>query len=163
MMSQLQTLILPVPSLRLARLAACNRSCRYNRVPDSSPLGSINFRNARFFVTQESYPDPPISKQEYKNSKKNLDSYCFVTFFGLFIFENDENVPSKSNKQKNCLNQFFVGILKVNAENSRFRFQDPDPNPGLNTGPNPDPLIRGMDPRIRIHQNVMAPEHCHKA
>ncbi len=22
-----------------------------------------------------------------KNSKKNLDSYCFVTSFGLFIFE----------------------------------------------------------------------------
>ncbi len=29
-----------------------------------------------------------------KNSKKNLDSYCFVTSFGPFI------VPSKSNKQK---------------------------------------------------------------
>ncbi len=43
-------------------------------------------------------PDPSISKQ--KNSKKNLDSYCFVTSFGLFIFENDV-VPSKSNKQKN--------------------------------------------------------------
>jgi hypothetical protein len=28
--------------------------------------------------------DPSISKQ---NSKKNLDSYCFVTFIGLFIFE----------------------------------------------------------------------------
>ncbi len=28
-------------------------------------------------------PDPSISK----NSKKNLDSYCFVTSFGLFIFE----------------------------------------------------------------------------
>jgi hypothetical protein len=26
-------------------------------------------------------PDPS------KNSKKNLDSYCFVTSFGLFIFE----------------------------------------------------------------------------
>jgi hypothetical protein len=32
-----------------------------------------------------------------KNSKKNLDSYCFVTSFLLFFFEkNDENVPSKS-------------------------------------------------------------------
>jgi hypothetical protein len=28
-------------------------------------------------------PDPSIIK---KNSKKNLDSYCFVTSFGLFIF-----------------------------------------------------------------------------
>jgi hypothetical protein len=29
-------------------------------------------------------PDPSISKQ---NSKKNLDSYCFLTSFGFFIFE----------------------------------------------------------------------------
>jgi hypothetical protein len=27
-------------------------------------------------------PDPSI-----KYSTKNLDSYCFVTYFGLFIFE----------------------------------------------------------------------------
>jgi hypothetical protein len=32
--------------------------------------------------------------------------------------------------------------LKVNDENSKVRIQDPDPNP--------DPLVRGMDPRIRI-------------
>jgi hypothetical protein len=31
-------------------------------------------------------PDPSIIKQ---NSKK-LDSYCFVTSFGLFIFDNDK-------------------------------------------------------------------------
>ncbi len=35
---------------------------------------------------------------------------------------------------------FFVGILKVNDEKSRIRIQDSDP----------DPLVRGMDPRIRI-------------
>ncbi len=29
-------------------------------------------------------PDPSIIKQ---NSKKNLDSYCFVTSFGLLIVE----------------------------------------------------------------------------
>ncbi len=34
----------------------------------------------------------------------------------------------------------FCWILKVNDENSRIRIQDPDP----------DPLVRGMDPRIRI-------------
>jgi hypothetical protein len=33
---------------------------------------------------------------------------------------------------------FFVGILKVNDENSRIRIQDPDP------------LVRDMDPRIWI-------------
>ncbi len=41
-------------------------------------------------------PDPFITKQK---CEKNLDSYCFVTSFWLFIFENDVNVPSKSNKQ----------------------------------------------------------------
>ncbi len=44
----------------------------------------------------DSDPDPSINS---KNSKKKLDTYCFVTSFGLFIF--DVNVPSKSNKQKN--------------------------------------------------------------
>ncbi len=39
---------------------------------------------------------------------------------------------------------FFAGILKVNDENNRIRFQDPDP----------DPLVRGMDPRIRIHPKM---------
>jgi hypothetical protein len=33
-------------------------------------------------------PDPlRILLSASKNSKKNLDSYCFVTSFGLFIFE----------------------------------------------------------------------------
>jgi hypothetical protein len=46
---------------------------------------------------------PPGSGSLYHQAKilrKNLDSYCFVTSFGLFSFENDVNVPSKSNKQK---------------------------------------------------------------
>jgi hypothetical protein len=44
--------------------------------------------------------------------------------------------------RKNCVKKFFFfsGILKVNDENRRIRIQDPDP----------DPLVRGMDPRIRI-------------
>ncbi len=32
--------------------------------------------------------------------KNNLDSFCFVTPFWLFIFESDLNVPSKNNKLK---------------------------------------------------------------
>ncbi len=32
-----------------------------------------------------------------KISKKNLDSYCFVTSFWLFVFKNDVTVLSKSN------------------------------------------------------------------
>jgi hypothetical protein len=35
-----------------------------------------------------------------KNSKKNLDSYYFVTLFDFLSMKNDVNVASKSNKQK---------------------------------------------------------------
>jgi hypothetical protein len=41
-----------------------------------------------------------------KNSKKNIDSYCFVFFYDFLSLENDVNVPSKSNKQKNV--DFFL-------------------------------------------------------
>ncbi len=34
-------------------------------------------------------PDPSIIKQ---NSKKNIDSYCFVTSFYVLSFKNDVNV-----------------------------------------------------------------------
>jgi hypothetical protein len=50
--------------------------------------------------------------------------------------------------RKIVLNYFFAGILKVNDENGRIRIQDP--------------LVRSMDPRIRIRihpQNVIDPEH----
>jgi hypothetical protein len=54
--------------------------------------------------------------------KKNLDSFYFVTLFDFLSLKNDVNVPSKRNKQKNCRkNLFFVGILKVNDENSWIR------------------------------------------
>jgi hypothetical protein len=38
-------------------------------------------------------PDPSIIMQ---NSKKNLDSYYFVTLFDFLSLKNDVNVPSKS-------------------------------------------------------------------
>jgi hypothetical protein len=44
-------------------------------------------------------------------------------------------------------NLFFVGILKLNDENSRIRMKDPDP------------LVRGMDPDSDPNQNVKDPEH----
>jgi hypothetical protein len=52
--------------------------------------------------------------------------------------KNDVNVASKSNKQKKLRkNKFFAGTLKVNDENS-----------------DPDPLVRGIDLRIRIHPKM---------
>jgi hypothetical protein len=43
-------------------------------------------------------PDPSS-----ENSKKNLDSYCFLASFGLFIFEKLCKFTFKSNKQKKKL------------------------------------------------------------
>ncbi len=42
-------------------------------------------------------PDPSIIMH---NSKKNLDSYYFVTLFDFLSLKYDVNVPSKSNEQK---------------------------------------------------------------
>ncbi len=53
------------------------------------------------------------------------------------------NVPSKSNKQKTFFNLVFWRL-----EGQGRKWQDPDS----------DPLVRGMDPRIQIHTNVMDPQ-----
>jgi hypothetical protein len=42
-------------------------------------------------------PDPSIIM---KNSKKNLESYYFVTLFDFSSLKNDVNVASNSNEQK---------------------------------------------------------------
>ncbi len=63
--------------------------------------------------------DPTIIKQ---NSKKNLDSYYFMTSLWLFVLEIDVHVPSKSKKQiKFEKKKNFVDVLKVTDENSRIR------------------------------------------
>jgi hypothetical protein len=71
-----------------------------------------------------------------KNIKKNLDSYCFVTSFGLFVFEKWCKCTFK--KQKNFFKIRFFSCL----EGQWRKQQDPDQSP--------DPLVRGMGPRIRI-------------
>jgi hypothetical protein len=43
-------------------------------------------------------PDPDLLSS-CKNSKKNLDSYYFVTLFDFLSLKNDVNEASKSNKQ----------------------------------------------------------------
>jgi hypothetical protein len=59
-------------------------------------------------------PDPSIIKQ---NSKKTLDSYCFMTSLDFLSLKKDVNVPAKSNKQKNLFFLLvFFGALKVNDE-----------------------------------------------
>ncbi len=77
-----------------------------------------------------------------------------MTSFWLFIFENDVHVPSKTNKQKTVKK---ISFLVASWEGQWRKYQVPDPDP--------DPLVRGMDPRIqiRIHlKMVMDPQHCYK-
>jgi hypothetical protein len=56
--------------------------------------------------------------------------------------------------RKTILKKYFcVGILKVNDENSRIWLQDPDPDP--------NPLVSGMDPRIRNTENNTTTKNVH--
>ncbi len=73
--------------------------------------------------------------------RKTLIPSVLWLLLDFLSLKNYVNVLSKSNKQKNFFkNLFYVGVLKVNDENSqRHRSADPDP-----------------------HQNVMDPQHWHK-
>jgi hypothetical protein len=62
--------------------------------------------------------DPSVIKQ---NIKKNLGSYCFVTFFDFLSLKIDVNVPSKSNRKTYFFSLFFVNVFKVKNENSRIQ------------------------------------------
>jgi hypothetical protein len=61
-------------------------------------------------------PDPSIIKQK---SKKNLDSYCFVTSLILFVFEKLIKYSFKTVRTKK--NNFYCSLLK--DKNSRNRIQ----------------------------------------
>jgi hypothetical protein len=68
-------------------------------------------------------PQSGILLWSSKNSKKNLDSYCFVTSLWLFSLNIDVNIASKSNnKQKNFKN-FFVAVFKVRGTDPRIRIR----------------------------------------
>ncbi len=77
-----------------------------------------------------------------KNRKNNLDSYCLVISFCLFIFKKIMSMYLQKVIRRFFLYLFFVGILKFNDENSRIRIQ-------IRIR-----FIRGMDPRIRIHTKM---------
>jgi hypothetical protein len=81
-----------------------------------------------------------------KNSKKNIDSYCFVTsLYDFLSLKNDVNVPSKSNKQKKLRKIIFLltscrSLTKIAGSGSisqRYGSADPDP-----------------------YKNCMNPQHC---
>jgi hypothetical protein len=98
--------------------------------PDPDPPDPRVFWPPGSGSTSQSYRSGSGSGSFYHHAKiikKNLESYYFVTLFDFLSLKNNENVPSKSNKQ-----------------NSRIRILDPDP----------DQLVRGMDPRIRTHTKM---------
>jgi hypothetical protein len=68
--------------------------------------------------------------------KKYLDFYCFVTLYDFLSLKNDVNVPSKRNKHKNFKKIIFWWHLQGHWRKE----QDPEP----------DPLVKDTDPRIRI-------------
>ncbi len=113
----------PNPGTSAGRLC-CGSGSKYG----SRSTGSTCFWASWIQVVRGMAPDPDLvlepDPEPSKYSKKHLDSYYFLTSFWLFIIENDVNVPSKSEKQKNFFfNKFFVGILKVNDENRRTRIR----------------------------------------
>ncbi len=62
-------------------------------IPDPQHWFGAVFRIHMFLASR-------ILLSSCKNSKKNLDSFYFVTLFDFLSLKNDVNVPSKSNKQQ---------------------------------------------------------------
>ena len=84
--------------------------------PRRKGYGPPRAENTGRAITRVRHPDPFQIESTYyiriririlllscKNSKKNLDSYYFVTLFDFLSLKNDVNVASKRNKQKNCV------------------------------------------------------------
>jgi hypothetical protein len=71
-------------------------------------------------------------------SKKNLDSYCFVTYFLLFIFENDVQVPPDP-------------LVKRHGSAD----PDPDPDPPQNVM-DPQHWLEGED-RVQVERQPLLP------
>jgi hypothetical protein len=90
--------------------------------PDPCVLWASWIRIRHYFVRIRILPT------KSRKGKKNLDFYCFVTFFFTFINENWLNVPSKSNKQKTFLLASCHPLpKKAGSGCERNRTADPDP------------------------------------
>jgi hypothetical protein len=79
-----------------------------------------------------------------KKMQKNLDFYCFVTSLWFFIFEEWYKCIFKKESALKLETKkiFFVGNLKVTIAKSRIRSRIRMP------------LVKGMDPRIRIRTKM---------
>ncbi len=85
-----------------------------------------------FVRGMDPYPDP--SSFSKKIVRKTLIPTVLWLLFDFLPLKNNVKVPSKSNMQKN----FFYTSFLLAFEGQRWKKKDPDP------------LVRGMDPRIRI-------------
>jgi hypothetical protein len=52
----------------------------------------------------------------------------------------------------------FQAVLRIRIRRIHMFLGFLDPDPSIIKRPDPDPLVRGMDPRIRIHTK-MDPQH----
>jgi hypothetical protein len=79
----------------------CVVVCKRGGEVSLQPVFRIRIHRIHMLGLLDPDPDPPSS---CKNSKKNLDSFDFVTLFDFLSLKNDVNVPSKSStvSRKNC-------------------------------------------------------------
>jgi hypothetical protein len=92
-------------------------------------LGLLNPDPISFVRGLDPYPRLWILQSVSKNSKKNLNFYFFLTFYLEKLCES--SFKKYRNRQKSFLffDKFFVGILKVNDENSSVVEPEPEPEP----------------------------------
>ena len=74
-----------------------------------------------------------------------------MTLFDFLSLENYVNVPSNSNKQKKCLNKNCFLLASWRSMTKKAGSGSISQRHGF---ADPDPLVRGMDPRIRIHSKM---------
>jgi hypothetical protein len=75
--------------------------------------------------------------QAKKVEKFLIDRYCFVTFFLLFIFENDIHVPSRSDKLFKQISFLLAFWCESGSGIPGFIRKGKDPKPE----PDPDPFL----------------------
>ncbi len=90
---------------------------------------------------------PRIRHRILTTINKKLHSSCFVIVYDFLSLKKDVNVALKSNNRKMSKKDNFhlfschlEGHLRTDL--------------ALESDPNPDPLVRGMDPRVRIRTKM---------
>jgi hypothetical protein len=92
-------------------------------------------------------PDPIIGKQ--KKLRTLIHTLLLRNLFWLFIFEKWCTFK-KYLIRKKTLKKLVFWHMKVQRRKSQY----PDPHPDSDPITYPDPLVRGMDPQIRIRMHT---------